>query len=79
MVGVAAEPIADRAPPQATPFQTRTYLCRKSNRSLSVPPIPAGKRFGEARDRAGIFGEDRLFRATETGISRVSRVKAPGS
>jgi hypothetical protein len=26
--------------------------------ALSAPPIPAGKRFGEGRDRAGIFGED---------------------
>jgi hypothetical protein len=30
MVGVAAEAIADRAPPQATPFQTRTCLRRES-------------------------------------------------
>jgi hypothetical protein len=45
--------------------------------SLSEPPNPAGKMFGEARDRAGIFGDDRSFRATETGIPRVSFAKAP--
>jgi hypothetical protein len=35
----------------------RTSLCQE-------PPILAGKMFGEARDRAGIFGDDRSFRAT---------------
>jgi hypothetical protein len=54
-------------------------LCRQSNRSLSALQIPAGKRFGEARDRAGIFGDDCQFRAAETGLSRVSSGKAPGS
>jgi hypothetical protein len=38
-------------------LQTRTRLCRQSNRSLSAQRIPAGKKFGEARDQAGIFGE----------------------
>jgi hypothetical protein len=31
---------------------------RGSNRSLFAAPIPAGKRFGEARDHAGIFGDE---------------------
>ena len=47
--------------------QTRTGLSRPSNRSLFAAPIPAGKRFGEARDRAAIFAADGPFRATETG------------
>jgi hypothetical protein len=33
--------------------------------------------FGEARDRAGIFGHDGPFRATETGLPDVSCAKAP--
>jgi hypothetical protein len=59
--------------------QTRTHLYRQSNRSLSEPPISAGKRVGEARDWAAIFADDGLFRATETGFSRVSPAKASGS
>jgi hypothetical protein len=31
---------------------------------------------GEVRDRAGIFGGNSGFRATETRLSRVSRAKA---
>jgi hypothetical protein len=54
-------------------------LSRPSNRSLSAAPIPAGKGFGEARDRAGILGDDCIFCATETGRSRVSSAKAPAS
>jgi len=34
---------------------------------------------GGARDQAGICGDNRRFRATETGLSRVYRAKAPGS
>jgi hypothetical protein len=59
--------------------QTRTRLWGQSNRSPSAPRIPAGKKFGEARDRAGIFGHDGPFRATETGLPDVSCAKAPGS
>src|SRR5271168_1456741 len=59
--------------------KTRTGLSQPSNRSLFAAPIPAGKRFGEARDRAGIFRDDCIFCATETGRSRVSGAKAPGS
>jgi hypothetical protein len=54
-----------------------TRLRRQSNRSLSPRRIPAGKRFGQARDRAGIFGGYSVFRATETRLSRVSCAKAP--
>jgi hypothetical protein len=32
--------------------------------------------FSEARDQAAIFGEECLFRTTETGISRVFITKA---
>jgi hypothetical protein len=39
----------------------------------------AGKRFGEARDRGGIFGDTRRFRATETALFRVSGGKATES
>jgi hypothetical protein len=39
---------------------------------LSALQIPAGKRFGEARDRAGIFGHECLLRGAETGLSGVS-------
>jgi hypothetical protein len=59
--------------------KTRNSLCRQSNRSLSARQISAGKMFSEARDRAEIFGEDCLFRTTETGISRVSLTKATES
>jgi CO/xanthine dehydrogenase Mo-binding subunit len=59
-------------------LETRTRLSRPSNRSLFAPPIPAGKRFGEPRDRAGLFGDDRLFCPTETGLSRLFLAKGPG-
>jgi Terminase small subunit/NADH:flavin oxidoreductase / NADH oxidase family len=39
----------------------------------------AGKRFGEARDRGGIFGDIGRFRAIETALSRVSGGKAAES
>jgi hypothetical protein len=35
----------------------------------------AGKKFGEARDGAGFFGDIDRFRATETAFSRVSAGK----
>jgi hypothetical protein len=57
-------------------LQIRTCLCRQSNRSLSARRIPAGKEFGEARDRNGIFGDTGRFRATETALSRVAGGKA---
>src|SRR5271167_2175223 len=41
--------------------KTRTGLSQSSNRSLFAAPILVGKRFGEARDRAGIFGDDCYF------------------
>jgi hypothetical protein len=47
--------------------------CRRGDPALlSAPPIPAGKRFSEGRDWAGIFGHGGPFHATETGIARVS-------
>jgi hypothetical protein len=51
----------------------------RRNRSLSTPRIPAGKRFGSARDWTAIFAADGPFRAAETGFSRVSLAKAPRS
>jgi hypothetical protein len=65
-----------RKKPLANDLQTRTSLCRVSNRSPSAPRIPAGRRFGEARDQAGIFGDCRIFRAVETRLSRVSPPKS---
>jgi len=50
----------------------------QSNQSLSEPPIPSRRRFGEARDWSAIFADDGQFRATETGFSRVFLAKAPG-
>jgi hypothetical protein len=35
--------------------RTQTGLCRHSNRSLFAGANSAGKRFGEARDRSGVF------------------------
>ena len=58
--------------------QTRTGLCRHSNRSLFARGNSAGKEFGEARDRGGIFGGIGRFRATETALSRVSRRQSRG-
>jgi hypothetical protein len=46
---------------------------------LSVPGIPAGKMFAEARDRGGIFGDTSRLRATETALSRVCGCKATES
>ena len=60
-------------------FGTQTGLCRHSNRSLFASGNSAGKRFGEARDRDGIFGDTGRFRVTETALSRVSGGKAAES
>jgi hypothetical protein len=43
--------------------------CRHSNQSLLAPPIPAGKRFSEGRDGAGIFGHGGPFHASVYGIT----------
>jgi hypothetical protein len=56
----------------AQAFRTQTGLCRYSNRSLFTGANSAGKKFGEARDRGGIFGDASRFLATETMLSRVS-------
>ena len=53
-----------------------TGLSRPSNRSLFTAPIPAGKKFGEARDWAGIFSDDCLLRLDRDSLSRVSLAKA---
>jgi hypothetical protein len=42
---------------RAQAFSTRTSLCRHSNQSLSATGNSAGKKFGETRDWAGIFGD----------------------
>jgi hypothetical protein len=57
----------------------RAGACRHSNRSLCATENSAGKRFAEARDWAGIFGDNGRFRAIETAISRVSGGKAAES
>jgi hypothetical protein len=59
--------------------KTRTGLSRPSNRSLFAAPIPAGKRLGDAIDRARIFGDECLLRLDRDGPSRVSLAKATGS
>ena len=59
--------------------KTRTGLCRHSNRSLFASGNSAGKRFGEARDRAAFLGDTSRFRAAETALSRVSAGKAAES
>jgi hypothetical protein len=48
------------------PFRTQIGLCRHSNPSLFAGRNSAGKEFGEARDWAGVFGDTRRFRGTET-------------
>jgi hypothetical protein len=50
----------------------RTGLCPRAG-------IPAGKGFGEARDRGGTFGDTRRFQVAETTLSRVSGGKAAES
>jgi hypothetical protein len=60
-------------------FRTQTRLRLRSNRSLFATRNSAGKEFGEARDRDGIFGGAGRFRATETDAIRVSGGKAAES
>jgi hypothetical protein len=62
----------------ALAIRTRTGLCRHSKRSLFASENSAGKRFGEARDRGGFFGDTGRFRAIETALSRVSRRQSHG-
>jgi hypothetical protein len=57
-------------------FGTQTGLGRHSNRSRFASRNRAGKRFAEARDRAGIFDDTGQLRAAETALSRVSAGKA---
>jgi hypothetical protein len=64
---------------KAKAFRTRTGLCRHSNQSLFASGNSAGKKFGEARDWGGIFGDAARFRAAETALSRVSVGKAAES
>jgi hypothetical protein len=63
----------------ARAFGTRTGLRRHSNRSLLAGRNSAAKEFGEARDWAGVFGDTRRFRVTETAPSRIPRGKAAES
>jgi hypothetical protein len=60
-------------------FRTQTGLCQHSNRSLFASANSAGKGFGVARDRGGIFGDTGQLRAVETEPSRVSHGKAAES
>jgi hypothetical protein len=60
-------------------FRTRTGLCQLSNQSLFARGNSAGKRFGEARDRGGIFGDTGRVWAVETALTRVSGGKAAES
>ena len=62
----------DRTSKEPKAFSTRTGLCRHSNRSLFASWNSAGKRFGEPRNRGGIFCDTGRFRAVETALSRVS-------
>jgi hypothetical protein len=45
---------------------------------LPASQIPAGKGFGEARDRTENYGDDCPLRAAETGFSPVSPSQSPG-
>jgi hypothetical protein len=54
-------------------------LCQHSNRSLFVSNNSARKRFGEARDWAGIFSDTGRSRATETALSCARGGKAAES
>ena len=60
-------------------FRTQTRLCRHSNRSPFARGKSAGKGFGVARDRDGIFGDTDRFRVTETALFHVSGGKAAES
>jgi hypothetical protein len=44
-------------PSRQSTVQARTGLCPHSNQSLRAAQNSAGKTFGEARDRDGIFGD----------------------
>jgi hypothetical protein len=68
-----------RRRPNTGQSKARTSLCRHSNPSLSASANSAGKRFGEARDQAGIFGDAGRSWAAETALSRVSGGKAAES
>jgi hypothetical protein len=59
-------------------FRTQTGLRRHSNQPLLAGGNSAGKEFGEARDWAGVFGDTRRFRGTETAPSRVSGRQSRG-
>jgi hypothetical protein len=61
------------------PSRTQIGLRRRSSRSLLPGRNSAGKEFGEARDWAGVFGDTRRFRVTETAPSRIPRGKAAES
>jgi hypothetical protein len=61
------------------PSRTQIGLRRRSSRSLLAGRNSAGKEFGEARDWAGVFGDTRRFRVTETAPSRIPGGKAAES
>ena len=72
-VGQGPRPqLAAHAKLKPVSVESRTGLC-------PAPQIPAGKKFGEARDRPGIFDRDRLFRATETGLCPPLPRQSPGN
>jgi hypothetical protein len=77
LIGVAVS--VQRVLEGAQSFRTRTGLCRHSNPSLFASGNSAGKGFGVARDRGGIFGDTGQLRAAETALSRVSGGKATES
>jgi hypothetical protein len=66
----------DRAPP--CPIEN-TVPRKIPDESLSPHAKSAGKKFGEARDRGGIFGDTGRFRATETALAGASGGKAAES
>jgi hypothetical protein len=72
--------------PSGSVIKNRTQLVSDSNwsvdisnQSLSATGNSARKKFGEARDRGGIFGDASQFPATETALSRVPGGKATES
>ena len=79
LIGVAAALSVQRVLEGAQAFRTQTRLRQHSNPSLFVSENSAGKRFGEARDPAGIFGDGGRSWAAETALSRVSGGKAAES
>jgi hypothetical protein len=68
--------LGQKMPRRAAAFRIQTGLCRHSNQSLLASGNSAGKEFGKARDRGGIFRDTVRFRAAETALSRVSASKA---